>query len=513
MARTPEAVAVVWDETALTYGALNARANQLAHHLLGLGVGPETLVGIALERSLDLVVALLGVLKAGAAYLPLDPQYPVARLEWMLADAAPALVLSTAADRGRLPQTGAVLALDAPAMQTALAHMPRHDPTQAERPSPLLTQHPAYVIYTSGSTGTPKGVVVAHRALVNKICTLSTYLDMTTTTRYAALTALSFDPLLEQLLCPLCTGATSVIVPDAIRDEAPRFAAYAARHCLSVLDATPGLLESLLLDGPVPIRLEALLIGGDVLPPRLENQLFTAGMARRLLNVYGPTEACIDAAADEVPAVQLSGPVPIGAPLPNYRLYVLDVALEPVPMGVAGELYIAGVGLARGYLGRPGLTDERFMPDPYAVGPGARMYRTGDVARRWADGLLEFRGRVDQQVKVRGVRIEPGEIEAALTTHPTVAQAAVVAREDGPEGPQLVAYLVPAPGTGLDVAALRRALGERLPDVMVGAGGVCGARCAAADPEREAGPAGAASAGAPGRDVSCAAHTGGGDPV
>jgi amino acid adenylation domain-containing protein len=465
--QTPEAVAVTFEDKLLTYQELNTRANRLAHHLIELGVGPESLVGLALERSIEMVVALLATLKAGGAYLPLDPDYPEARLAYMLADAAPALVLTTTALNGRLPQGLKNINLDALEIQAALEEAPVHNPADQERSSSLLARHPAYVIYTAGSTGTPKGVVVEHRALANKVSTLNEYINVDTTTCYAAIASISFDPLLEQILCPLCAGAKSLIVPDSIRDDAQRFAAYAQGHALSVLDGTPGLIEGLLADGKLPIHLDALLIGGDVLSAKLANKLQSAGIAKKILNLYGPTEACIDASAHEVAGVQLTQMVPIGSPLANYRLYVLDTALNPVPIGVTGELYVAGAGLARGYLNRPGLTAERFVGDPHAREPGTRMYRTGDLARWRADGALEFLGRADQQVKIRGFRIEPGEIEAALSTQRGVAQVAVIAREDAPGDKQLVAYVVFTPGEVSEVATLRRSLNERLPDYMV----------------------------------------------
>jgi nonribosomal peptide synthetase DhbF len=297
------------------------------------------------------------------------------------------------------------------------------------------------VIYTSGSTGAPKGVVVDHHALTNKVRTLNDFLGVTPETRYAAITSISFDPLLEQLLCPLCAGAPAVLVEDDIRGDAQRFATYANRHRISLLDSSPGLLEAL-LSSKEKIRLDTLLLGGDVLPARLANKLLAAGMARRVFNLYGPTEACIDASAYELPALRLSDPVAIGTPLPSYRLYVLDAALEPVAVGVTGELCIAGVGLARGYLGRPGLTAERFVANPHEEhSPGCRMYRSGDLVRWRRGGTLEFLGRADQQVKIRGFRIELGEIEAALQRHERVEKAIVTVIEEGALQ-QIIGYVV-----------------------------------------------------------------------
>ncbi|MFL6246339.1 MAG: non-ribosomal peptide synthetase, partial [Thermoanaerobaculia bacterium] len=336
-ARAPDAVALIAGEESLTYAELNARANRLAHQLIAQGAGPERAIAISLERSVEFVVALLATLKAGAAYLPLDPKYPRARREAMIADAAPLLVIDG---------------------DFAIGQQPDHNPAAR-----LLPENAGYVIYTSGSTGVPKGVVVDHRALANKIATLIAHLGITPATRYAATTSIGFDPLLEQLLVPLCAGATSVLVPDDVRDDAPRFVSYAKRHALSVFDASPALAEGLLHGGDLSLRLDTMLIGGDVLPPKVAQALVDARIARRLLNFYGPTEACIDATAHEIASIDAS--IPIGAPLPNYRLYVLDGALEAMPIGVAGELYIAGAGLARGYHARPALTAERFVADPH----------------------------------------------------------------------------------------------------------------------------------------------------
>ncbi len=463
----PQSVAMICGTESLCYGELNECANQLAHHLIGLNVGPETTVGVCLECSSELVVVLLAILKAGGVYLPLDPEYPEARLNYILADAAPSIVLTRAALHERLPANLTSLILDADQMRGALRVAAAHNPDDTERIGPLLPRHPAYVIYTSGSTGDPKGAVVEHRALANKVCTLNEFLGVVRAMRYAAITSISFDPLLEQILCPLCAGATCVIIPPEIASDARRFAAYVQRHEISILNGSPGLIDSLLPDGALPISLDTILIGGDVFSARLADKLRSAGAAKRIVNLYGPTETCVDASFYEVTGAPLSGPVPIGVPLPNYRLYVLDAALEPLPVGALGELYVAGAGLARSYLGRPGLTAERFVADPFSCVRGARMYRTGDLARRRADGILEFQGRADEQVKVRGFRVEPGEIEAALRSHHAVAQAAVVAREDGPGGKRLVAYVVPAAGATPDPADLRGHVSALLPEFMV----------------------------------------------
>ena len=427
-ALTPDAVAAICDDESITYCRLNARANQLARHLIAQGVAPECMVGVSLPRSIELVVTLLAVLKSGAAFLPLEPDQPQARIDAILSEARPAIVLDAPVDA---------------------RHLPAHDLRDDERGAPLLPETPAYTIFTSGSTGMPKGVVVSHRALSNKIQTMSDHLNISASTRFAVMSPISVDPLLEQILCPLLVGGTCLVLP-AFTD--------ARRHPISVLDGTPSLIESMLDSGNLPAGLETLVIGGEVLPPRLAARLRSAGVANRILNVYGPTEACIDATAGWV----TSGSVSIGSPLPNYRLYVLDGALEPAPVGVVGELYIAGVGLARGYLHRAALTAERFIADPHGA-PGTRMYRTGDLALARAGGELEFVGRADQQIKMHGLRIEIGEVELAFADFAGIAQVAVIARDDG-HGTVLVAYLAP---TTLDLAALRAHLAERLPHAMV----------------------------------------------
>ena len=475
VARTREAIALVCGEESLSYGVLNARANRLAHLLLAQGVGPECVVGLALERSVELVVAVLGVLKAGGAYLPMDLEYPQARLAQMLAEAAPALVLTSLIGRVRVPAGVAVLALDGPETQAALADAPAHDPTDAERPTPLLPQHLAYVIYTSGSTGRPKGVLVEHRNLSNvayawRQCYQLDRFEV----RLLQIASISFDVCTGDLVRALTSGGQIIVCPEDVRMDPAKLYRMLARHRITIVESTPGVILPL-MDFIDEKRLDIgflkiLIAGSDSLKAEDHQSLLDrCRSSTRIFNSYGVTEATIDASYFEGCAAT-SAPnsnTPIGKPLPNYRLYVLDTALEPVPVGASGELYIAGAGVARGYLSRAGLTAERFVADPHGVVPGTRMYRTGDLARWRADGTLEFLGRADQQVKIRGFRIEPGEIEAVLTAHEAVAQAAVIAREDGPGGSQLVAYVVPAHGARPDVSALRGVLSERLPEYMV----------------------------------------------
>ena len=427
-ARTPEAIAVICQDESLSYRELHARANRLARSLIAQGAGPERYVGVSLPRSPELVVTLLAVLKAGAAFLPLEPDHPPARIAAMLAAAQPTLVVDAAIDVAQL------------------AADPLRD---GERGGGLLPDHPAYIMFTSGSSGPPKAVVVSHRALANKIQTFAEYLGLNGQSRVAVASPIGVDPLLEQILCPLLVGAACVVLSEY---------ADAQHHALSVFDGTPSLIGTLLDAGTLPAGLETLVVGGEVLPQRLADRLCAAVVAKRIVNVYGPAEACIDASAGAVDG----GRVSIGEALPNYRLHLLDGGLEAVPLGVVGELYIAGVGLARGYLGQAALTASRFVADPHGP-PGTRMYRSGDLALRRADGQLEFVGRADQQLKLRGVRIEMGEIEAALADYPGLTEAAVVARNDG-LGLQLVAYVVPS---SLDPPALSAHLAARLPATML----------------------------------------------
>jgi amino acid adenylation domain-containing protein/FkbM family methyltransferase len=447
VAQTPESVALIFGEETLTYAQLNERANRLAHHLIGLGIGPESSVGIALERSVELVVALVATLKAGAAYLPLDPNYPAARLAQMLTDAAPAVVLSTSAVLNQLPQTIDVLTVDAAEIEMALEHAPAYNPTDADRTAPLRPQHPAYVIYTSGSTGTPKGAPNTHYGLVNRLRWMQAAYGLEGTDRVLQKTPYSFDVSVWEFFWPLLFGAELVIAPPGKHRDPQYLVGAIVQERITTLHFVPSMLRAF-LEHPASSTcsgLRRVICSGEALGGDLQAQFFAQLPSVAVHNLYGPTEAAIDVTAWACRAGDGELTPPIGAPIWNTRLYVLDGALAPVPVGVVGELYVAGAGLARGYLKRPALTTERFVADPYAVKPGTRMYRTGDLGRWRADGTLEFLGRADAQVKLRGFRIELGEIEAALTAHPAVAQAAVLAREDGPGGPQLVAYMVPDP--------------------------------------------------------------------
>ncbi|MFE6867216.1 amino acid adenylation domain-containing protein, partial [Kitasatospora sp. NPDC057692] len=463
-AATPDATALVFGELRLSFAELNARANRLAHGLEGAGIGPESLVALAVPRSAESIVALLAVLKAGAAYLPLDSDYPRDRLAHMLADARPAAVLST--DAWPLPEVLAGLTV-LPADAAAWAELPADEPEAAVGP-----EHAAYVIYTSGSTGRPKGVVVRHGGLANLLAfhraeTLGPAQQAHPGRRFtfAATASLSFDTSLEAILW-MVAGQELHLLDDDLRRDAAAIVGYLARTGADTLDVTPALAERLVEEGLLGTCPPAvLMIGGEACGQQLWTTL-GAAPDTVVLNLYGPTECTVDALHHRLGTTE-ARPV-IGRPLPNLRAHLLDARLRPVPVGVPGELYLSGTGLARGYLGRPALTAERFVADPYDT--GARMYRTGDLARRRADGTVEFLGRTDHQVKVRGFRIELGEIEAVLTAHPEVVQAAVLPHQDGTVGTRLVAHLAVAAGAdpaALDLAAVRAHAAAALPDYMV----------------------------------------------
>ncbi|MFE7563419.1 non-ribosomal peptide synthase/polyketide synthase, partial [Kitasatospora sp. NPDC057500] len=463
-ALTPDAVAVLGEGSELSYAELNARANRLARLLTARGAGPESLVAVCLDRSTELPIALLAVLKTGGAYLPLDPGYPAERIGYMLDDARPALVLTTSAVLARtagLPAGGpAVLVLDDAGTVAELAAADGADLAEAERHGPLLPAHPAYVIYTSGSTGRPKGVVVPHGGVANFLAAMDRRTGFGPADRLLAVTTVAFDIHVLELYLPLVTGASVVIAGDAVTRDPGAVAELVTRHGVTAVQATPALWQGLLREHTDAVRGLRMLVGGEALPAVLAARMTAAGVS--VTNLYGPTEATVWAAVADLDR-ERTGPVPIGRPLDNTRVFVLDDGLRPVPLGVAGELYLAGAQLARGYQGRPDLTAERFVADPF--GHGERLYRTGDVVRRRADGDLEFLGRADDQVKLRGFRIELGEIEAVLAARAEVAQAAAVVREDVPGDKRLVAYLVPA--GDLDVDALRAAAAQRLPAYMV----------------------------------------------
>ncbi|WP_197321542.1 amino acid adenylation domain-containing protein [Saccharomonospora sp. NB11] len=427
--RRPDTLAVVGPRDRLTYAELDRRSNRLAHHLVEQGVGPDTLVAVCLPRSVDSVVAPLAVLKAGGAYVPLDPEYPPQRLAHMLTDARPAVLVTTSDLAVVTSQVRHVVDLRV----TDLAARPAdHAPRVAVDNSDL-----AYVIYTSGSTGKPKGVQVPHAGLTNLVAWHVRRYALGPGERTAHVAALGFDASVWEIWPALASGATLLLPDDADRTHPRRLRDWLAEEGVTVTFLPTPLAEEVVALPPRRSALRALLTGGDALttsPP--------PGTPFDLVNHYGPTEATVVTTAGVVRQGE-PGPPPIGTPITGLRVHVLDENLTPVPDGSPGELCVGGVGVARGYLHRPGLTAERFVPDPYGP-PGSRMYRTGDLVSRRDDGALEFRGRVDDQVKLRGFRIELGEVEAAVAGHPAVARAVAVLREDRPGDRRLVAYVVPA---------------------------------------------------------------------
>ncbi|MBL1087673.1 amino acid adenylation domain-containing protein, partial [Streptomyces actinomycinicus] len=465
-AARPHTVAVVSGRTTTTYGELDERANRLAHHLIGQGIGPEDIVALALPRSAELVVAVLAVLKAGAAYLPLDPQYPPARLAHMLTDARPGLLLTTTGTSVAAPSTP-VINLDT----IDLTGLPGHSPAAALRPD-----HPAYVIYTSGSTGRPKGVVNTHRNVVRLFDATHKWFGFGPDDVWTLFHSYAFDFSVWELWGALLHGGRLVVVPYEVSRTPSAFLDLLHDEGVTVLNQTPSAFYQLAqadADAARPGRrlaLRTVVFGGEALQPSRLADWYRRHPddAPVLVNMYGITETTVHVTYRPLSREQAAADAAsvIGVGIPDLRTYVLDGSLELTAPGVVGELYVAGAGVARGYLGRPGLTAERFVPDPYAPEPGGRMYRTGDLVRRNADGELEFVGRADHQVKIRGFRIEPGEIEAVLTGHPGVAEAAVVVRPEEAGDSRLVAYVV-AREEAVRADVVRAFMRERLPEYMV----------------------------------------------
>ncbi|UED85076.1 non-ribosomal peptide synthase/polyketide synthase [Streptomyces profundus] len=469
--RCPDATAVVFEGTELTYAELNERANRLAWLLRGYGAGPERHVALAVPRSVELIVALLAVLKSGAAYVPVDPDYPEERISYLLGDAGALALVTTEETVGALPAEALrdreVLVLDAPGLTERLAGCPKGNLPDVAGTEPA---HPAYLIYTSGSTGRPKGVAVPHSGIVNRLAWMQSAYPLTEDDRVLQKTPSGFDVSVWEFFWPLIEGATLVVArPGGHRD--PGYLAELIRtQGITTAHFVPSMLQPFLAEPAAAgcASLRQVFCSGEALPVAAQNrflELFaTAGT--RLHNLYGPTEAAVDVTAWECRAEPDAATVPIGRPVWNTGLYVLDDGLRPVPPGVPGELYLTGAQLARGYLNRPALTAERFVADPH--GPaGTRMYRTGDLARWRPDGAMEFLGRVDGQVKIRGLRVELGEIESALAAAPGVAHCAVVVREDTPGIRRLAGYLVAEQEAAPDLDEVRARLAARLPDYMV----------------------------------------------
>ncbi|MCG1018411.1 amino acid adenylation domain-containing protein, partial [Mycetohabitans sp. B4] len=459
--RTPQAEAVVLGAQSITYAELERRANQLAWHLRTLGVGPDVVVGLCVERSIEMVVGVLGILKAGGAYLPLDPSYPRERLAYMMQQArAPVLVTQSSLQQA-LPRT----AVQCVRLDTDWAQIEAGPDTRAA--SGVLSEHLAYVTYTSGSTGQPKGVMTRHRGAANYLNFLVRHYRVTEKDVVLNVASLAFDASVRDLIGPLIAGARVVLIPTAHAKEPHRYVdALHEQRVTALLSMTPSLLRSICQAAEhrgVGRALRTILVSGEALDAQLVTRVHqTLGAQVQVFNQYGPTECTMTSTwFAAVPDTQ--GAVPIGQPLSNVRVYVLDRQLKPLPPGVTGELYIAGVGLARGYFNQPVLSAERFIANPF--GHGERLYRTGDLARWRVDGQLDYVGRIDDQIKLRGQRVEPGEIEACLAQHPQVRDAVMLARGDG-EDTRLVAYVIAESDAPL-ASTLHAHVAARLPDYMV----------------------------------------------
>ncbi|MFM0523279.1 amino acid adenylation domain-containing protein, partial [Caballeronia jiangsuensis] len=448
--RTPDAIALVFEDESLTYSQLNARANQLAHHLIALGVRPEDRVALCMERGIGMVVALMAILKAGGAYVPLDPAYPGERLSHILTDATPRLLLADAAGREALGDIGSLTVLDPDA---SLDGSLSQDDPQTD----VASHHLAYVIYTSGSTGKPKGVAIEHRNAVNFLTWSHEAFTPEELSQTLFATSLNFDLSIYECFAPLTTGGTVHLVDNVL-------ALMRRPQEVSLINTVPSAITSLLDAGASLASVRTINLAGEPLKLALMKRIFAETGIERLCNLYGPSETTTYSTWIQMHKGERLTET-IGKPIANTQIYLLDAQRRPVPLGTVGELYIGGAGVARGYLNRPELTAERFLDDPFV--PGARMYRTGDLARYRADGNIEFLGRNDHQVKIRGFRIELGEIEAHLTDHPAVREAVVIARarHEESQDQQLVAYVTLT--SDIDVSALREYLASHLPDYMV----------------------------------------------
>ncbi|MBW4635809.1 MAG: amino acid adenylation domain-containing protein [Iphinoe sp. HA4291-MV1] len=458
--KTPHAVAVEFEEEQLTYQQLNAKANQLAHYLQKIGVGAEVLVGICVERSIEMVVGLLGILKAGGAYVPLDPAYPQERLAFMVSDSQMPVLLTQQQLLEGLPQHQArVICLDTD--WEIISKNSKENPISSATSDDL-----AYVIYTSGSTGKPKGVQILHGALVNFLKSMECEPGLSKSDIFLAVTSISFDIAALELYSPLITGARLVLSSREVATDGRLLIKQLNTFDVTVMQATPATWRMLLAMGWQGSPQFKILCGGEALPRDLAEQLLKRGAC--LWNLYGPTETTIWSTACKVEASKLSKYlVPIGNPIANTQVYLLDSHLQPVPIGVPGEVYIGGEGLARGYLNRPELTSEKFITNPFDNSKSNRLYKTGDLACYLPDGNIEYLDRIDYEVKIRGFRIELGEIEAVLSQHPIVHQTVVIAREDLPGDKHLVAYLVSNQEEVPTISDLRRFLKQQLPEYMM----------------------------------------------
>ena len=454
--RTPDATAVVFENRRLTYRELNTRANRLAHCLLKLGVGPDALVGICIERSPDMLAGLLGILKAGGAYVPLDPRYPSDRLNFMLQDSGLKVLVTEELLRPRFSEfKDQLVCIDLDAIS-------RESPENCC--GKAKAENLAYVIYTSGSTGKPKGVQICHRSLVNFLVSMRSRPGLTGEDTLLAVTTVSFDIAALELYLPLIAGACVVLVSRESAADGYQLRETLERTAPTVMQATPATWRLLVEAGWRGSKDLKVLCGGEAMPRDLAGELLTRSSA--VWNMYGPTETTVWSTTSQITSSY--GSITVGRPIANTEIYVLDSQLEPVPVGAPGELYIGGDGVARGYLHRPDLTAEKFIPNPFREqGCGARLYRTGDLARYQPNGEIECLGRIDNQVKVRGFRIELGEIESVLAEYPGARQNVVVAREGAPGDKRLVAYVAVGRAKSLPADALREFLKQRLPDYML----------------------------------------------
>ncbi|MGZ8906693.1 MAG: non-ribosomal peptide synthetase, partial [Methylobacter sp.] len=467
--KTPEACALIYQDETISYERLNRRANRLAHHLLSLGVRCEDRVAICLERGFEMVVGLLATLKAGAAYVPLDPDYPAERLEYMFGDCSPAALISEsgllarlpAADTGQMP----VIVLDDRETIRAIDRQPDDNPDPIALG--LTPSHLAYVIYTSGSTGRPKGAMNQHGGVVNRLLWAQSEYRLTGADRVMQKTPFSFDVSIWEFFLPLLAGAGLVLAKPKGHQEPQYLMELIEQTGVTTLHFVPSMLQVFLehIDAEKCRSLRQILCSGEALPHALQVRMQNCLPAVALHNLYGPTEAAVDVTAWRCRNDANPGIVPIGHAIANTAIYILDPWLEPVPLGVSGEIYIGGIAVGRGYLNRPELTGERFVPDPFRK--SARMYKTGDLGRRLADGAIDYLGRNDFQVKIRGFRIELGEIESRLSASAGGRESVVIAREDGHGDKRLVAYLTQGSGSELSIAGLRADLASTLPDYML----------------------------------------------
>ncbi|KAB8334016.1 amino acid adenylation domain-containing protein [Scytonema tolypothrichoides VB-61278] len=467
--QTPDAVAVVYEDQKLTYRELNARANKLAHHLQNLGVKPEMLVGISIQRSVELVVGLVAILKAGGAYVPLDPTYPKERLCLMLEDAQPQLLLTQQHLLEQLPCDGRkVVCIDSDWEANAYGTA---SPNGRENATNLACQinadDLAYVIYTSGSTGKPKGVAVSHQA-ISRLLFNTNYINIQSCDRIAQVSNTSFDAATFEIWGALVHGAQLIGITKDITLSPEEFAAKLQQQEISTIFLTTALFNQLASVVPDAFKnIRHLLFGGEAVDPSSVKAILKNSSPQRLLHVYGPTECTTFSTWYLIQDLPEGATIPIGRPIANTQTYILDHYLQPVPIGVVGELYIGGSGLAKGYLNRPELTAERFIRNPFSREDQARLYKTGDLARYLPDGNIEFVGRIDNQVKIRGFRIELGEIEAVLSQHPGIQYAAVIVRQDTNDDKRLVAYVVPNRNQATTVSDLRHFLKQKLPNYMI----------------------------------------------